>query len=366
VAKNILFFKGIENIVFLVNMLQKIKYEDLVEFVKLVLERSGLDPYSLDAVTVGLCETSLRGVDSHGVRLLFHYANSAKSGRKNPKPKFKVEKKFPSIAHLDADNAFGHAAGMKAIDICMEIAETQGIGSVAVSNSSHPGAMASMALKAARKGYIAFAYTHADALILSHNGTRPYFGTNPICFASPRDEDEPYCLDMATSIVPWNRVILNRSSDLLLDHGVAADENGKETLDPHKASAVMPAGSYKGYGLASMVDILCGVYTGMAFGRSIPAMFTTKMTQQRKLGQFYMVMRPDGVISKEDFLHAMQQMTNEVRSEPAIDGEKVMLPGDPQMNCAKKRLREGIPLDNLTLIAFKEMAKKHSISLKLF
>jgi ureidoglycolate dehydrogenase (NAD+) len=324
-----------------------------------------LDKYSLDAVTKGLCETSLRGVDSHGIRLLPHYFNSAISGRKNPKPNFKIEKTFPSIAHLDADNAFGHAAGMKAIDIAIEIANVQGIGTVAVSNSSHPGAMASMALKAARKGYIAFAFTHADALILSHGGTRPYFGTNPICFAAPRKEEEPYCLDMATSIVPWNRVILNRNSDSPLEPGIAVDEYGDPTTDSHKAAAVMPTGSYKGYGLSSMVDVLCGVYTGMAFGRSIPAMFTTKMSEQRKLGQFYMVMRSDGVISKEEFMHFMQQMTDEVRSEPAIDGEAVMLPGDPQMICAKNRMIDGIPLDDSTLDAFVKMSKKYNIDLKL-
>ena len=345
--------------------MKNIKYEDLVFFTSSALKLAGLNDFSLQAVTTGLCETSLRGVDSHGVRLLPHYVNSANSGRKNPKPKFQVDKKFPSIAHLNADNAFGHAAGMKAIDIGMNMAETQGIGSVAVSNSSHPGAMASMALKAARKGYIAFAFTHADALILSHNGTRPYFGTNPICFAAPRAQGEPYCLDMATSIVPWNRIILNRNSDSPLDQGIAADENGKETLDPHKASAVMPTGSYKGYGLASMVDILCGVYTGMAFGRDIPAMFTTEMSNTRNLGQFYIVMRTDAVLSAENFIRKMQQMTNEVRSEPATDGESVMLPGDPEIICAKERMKNGIPLDDQTYIAFKEMANSHKINLKL-
>jgi LDH2 family malate/lactate/ureidoglycolate dehydrogenase len=298
--------------------------------------------------------------------LLPHYFDSAVSGRKNPNPEFEIIYKFPSIIHLNADNAFGHASGMKAIDIGMEVADKQGIASIGVSNSSHPGAMASMALKAARNGYIAFAFTHADALVLSHGGKRPYFGTNPVCFAAPRKDDDPYCLDMATSIVPWNRIKINRSLDLDLDHGIAADVNGKITKDPHAAAAVMPTGSYKGYGLASMVDILCGVYTGMPFGRAIPAMFTTDMSIPRRLGQFYIVMRTDGVISKEDFIAYMQQMTDEVRAEPSIDNDSVMLPGDPQTICAKKRLREGIPLDEPTLNALSEMSRNNSVNLELF
>ena len=200
---------------------------------------------------------------------------------------------------------------------------------------------------------------------MSHGGTRSYFGTNPICFAAPREEQEPYCLDMAPTVIPFNRVLMHRNSDTPLEYGVAADEFGKPTTDPHKAIAVMPIGDYKGYALTSMVEILCGVYTGMNFGRAIPSMFKSKMNEPRKLGQFYMVMRIDGVISIADFIESMQQMTDEVRAEPAIDGESVMLPGDPQMICAKKRIKDGIPLDDSTLDALVEMSKKNNVVLKL-
>ena len=346
--------------------MKKILYDDLNQFLTKILTIIGLDEYSVDSVTTGLCETSLRGVDSHGVRLLPHYVNSALSGRKNPKPKYKISKAFPSIAHLDADNAFGHAAGMKSIEIAMEMAEVQGVGIVAVSNSSHPGAMASMALKAARKGFIALAFTHADALVLSHNGTRPYFGTNPICMAVPRDEHEPYCLDMASSIVSWNKVLIKKNSDTKLIDGIAADSNGDLTTDPNEATCLVPAGSYKGFGIASMVDILCGIYTGMQFGRAIPSMYKAPIDKPRSLGQFYMVFRIDGVVNKSDFLSTMQTMSDEVRVEPAIDGEKVMMPGDPEVNTSKIRMREGIPLDEATLNSFIKLSKEYDISLNLF
>jgi len=346
--------------------MKKIIYDDLKQFHKKILTAIGLDEYSVESVTTGLCETSLRGVDSHGVRLLPHYVNSALSGRKNPQPKFTISKTFPSIAHLDADNAFGHAAGMKSIEVAMEMAEVQGVGIVAVSNSSHPGAMASMALKAARKGFIALAFTHADALVLSHNGTRPYFGTNPICIAVPREEKEPYCLDMASSIVSWNKVLVKKNSDTKLIDGIAADSKGDLTTDPNEATCLVPAGTYKGFGIASMVDILCGIYTGMQFGRAIPSMYKAPIDRPRSLGQFYMVFRIDGVVNKSDFLSTMQTMSDEVRVEPAIDGEKVMMPGDPEVNTSKIRMREGIPLDEATLDSFIKLSKEYDVSLNLF
>ena len=274
-------------------MNNKIHYKELVSFSQQLLKIAGLDKYSLDAVTKGLCETSLRGVDSHGIRLLPHYFNSAISGRKNPKPRFRINKTFPSIAHLDADNAFGHAAGMKSIDLAMPLAEEYGICAIAVSNSSHPGAMASFALRAARKGYIAFAFTHADALVSSYGGKRAYFGTNPICIAAPREEAEPFCLDMAPTMISWNKLLGVRERSESLFDKYAADESGIPTDNPTLAKTLLPIGGYKGYGIAAMGEVLCGVLTGMAFGRSIPPMFTSPMDQPRHLGQFYMALRAD-------------------------------------------------------------------------
>ena len=97
-----------------------IYYESLVNFHRKVLTKAGLDEETMEAVTTGLCETSLRGVDSHGARLLPHYVQSALSGRKNPRPRYQFTQKFPAIGLLDANNTFGHAAGMKAIDHCIE------------------------------------------------------------------------------------------------------------------------------------------------------------------------------------------------------------------------------------------------------
>ena len=342
-----------------------ISYHDLRYFHEKILTAAGLDGFSSHSVTSGLCETSLRGVDSHGIRLLPHYVKSALSGRKNPKPSFQFSKKFPALGVLDADNAFGHSAGMKAIDHCMEMAEELGVGAVAVINSSHSGAMASMALKAAREGYIAFAFTHADSLLLSHNGKRPYLGTNPICVAVPREEQEPYCLDMASSMISWNKLMVYRSKGSQLPEDLAADSNGNMTCDPEEASCLLPAGSYKGFGLASMVEILCGIFTGMNFGRDIPGMYTAPMDEPRRLGQFYMVFRVDGNMEHEEFLKRMQEMTDQIRREPAVNGEKVMLPGDQEIEESRRRLKEGIPIDSTTMMEFEKLSEKFNVPLQL-
>tara|TARA_E500000331_G_C17269323_1_gene718473 strand:- start:2716 stop:3597 length:882 start_codon:yes stop_codon:yes gene_type:complete len=290
-------------------------------------------------------------------------------GRKNPVPNMVFAHKFPAFGLLDADNGFGHAAGMKAIDYGMEMAQTSGIGGVVVANSSHPGAMASFVLKAARQGYIAFAFTHADALVLSAGGRRPLFGTNPICMAAPREEIEPYCLDMATSVISWNQLKIHRDTGLELPNSLAADDAGLPTQDPDVATSLMalgsPSAAYKGYALGTMVEILCGVLSGMAVGRDIPAMYTAPMDQPRHLGQFYLVMRTDIVGEKDDFCRRMQSLTDMARAEPAKDPRGVMFPGDPQIREAVVRRKIGIPIDSKTLTAFHNLSKNFNITLDL-
>ena len=60
----------------------KISYDNLLNFSQSLLKNLAHE-FSLSSVALGLCETSLRGVDSHGIRLLPHYVESALKGGKS-------------------------------------------------------------------------------------------------------------------------------------------------------------------------------------------------------------------------------------------------------------------------------------------
>ena len=313
-----------------------------------------------------LCETSLRGVDSHGIKLLPHYIKSGIYGRKNLKPSFKINKKYPCVITLDADNAFGHIAGLKAIDIGTKIVKKYGICAISVINSSHPGAMGSIALRAAEKGYMCIAFTHADSLIRSTNGKRPFFGTNPICFTAPRKDEVPYCLDMASSIISWNKLMEMKKNKKKSNFIYGSNIFGKDTKYLNDIVSLLPTGDYKGFALASMIEILCGVYSGMDFGRKIKSMYKTSIKVKRKLSQFYILLKVDGVINKNSFLKRMQQMTNQVRKEPRLKiKSQVMLPNDPEIKISKIRLSKGIPLSKDLFLDLKKYSKKYNINFQI-
>ena len=93
-------------------------------------------------------------------------------------------------------------------------------------------------------------------------------------------------------------------------------------------------------------------------------MYTAPMEEPRRLGQFYMVIRTDGCLDQKQFLRRMQEMTDQVRKEPARDGEEVMLPGDPEIEESKKRLKQGIPVDSATLLEFENLSEEFNVPLQ--
>ncbi len=203
-----------------------VKAEDLKLAFHGVLKSLSVDQTVAHHVVEGLVQTSLRGVDSHGIRLFPHYAKVVKAGRVNGHPKYQFHKGGNSVGRLDADHTYGHAAGAEAMKYVSEMASQTGCGAVAVFNSSHFGSAAYCGLMAAEKDMIGISLTHADALMLSTHGIRAFFGTNPICVTAPVEGEEPFCLDMATTTITWNKVKMHRERNQPLAPGLAADAKG--------------------------------------------------------------------------------------------------------------------------------------------
>ena len=309
-------------------------------------------------VVNGLIETSLRGVDSHGIRLFPHYLNGVRGGRINPDPQYRCKQTGGATATFDGDHTFGHAAGSEAMHKAIAMARESGIGGVTVYNSSHFGAAACYSLLAARQGMIGLSFTHADALTLSSGGVRPYFGTNPIAFAAPVLHEEPFSLDMATSTTNWNKIRECRKKDLKVPLNWGANDQGEATADPNAMIQLFPIGDYKGFGLAMMIDILCGVLTGMPFARAISSMYKAPIEEKRFLGHFMMAIDISRFIPLAEFKQRMQQMIDSLRAEPKKDSMiAVQVPGDPEKKAHAKRSKEGIPIDREEWKEIESLAK---------
>ena len=179
----------------------------------------------------------------------------------------------------------------------------------------------------------------------SYNGKNSFFGTNPICFAAPRKDEEPFCIDMAPTYIPWNKILEKKENNQMLEVGVAVDKDGNETINPSDAQTLIGIGKYKGFALASMVEVLCSTLSGMPYGPHIPSMYGSSIKTKRNLGQFYLVFRNDVNVNSNEFMESLKKMSDEVRDQvPKSNKCEVLMPNDPQVNSFKERSKNGIPV----------------------
>lgn len=345
--------------------IQRFPAEDVYNFVEAVLLKSGVEERAAQVTARGLWQTSLRGVDSHGIRLLLHYVQGVRGGRVNPQAHIQFEKTSATTGRVDADHGFGHAAGMLAMQKAIEMARKSGSGQVAVANSNHCGSMAFFALEAAKNDMIGTAYTNASPNMRSANATTRFFGTNPICMAAPMSREGPFCYDGATTMVALNKIRNMGDQGQEIPNGWGADSEGKDTTDPAAVSQLLPMGDYKGFGLAMIVDILCGVMTGMPTGDQVTDMFRDPNSEKRHLGHFFTATRIDAFQEASQFKDRLQELADRIRQQPRQDPDTpVMIPGDPEKAYEADRKEFGIPINEAVLGDFRKLAEE--LELKMF
>lgn len=339
---------------------RRISAEKLASFSFSVLTAAGADPESAEATTGAMLHASLLGVDSHGIRLLPFYADCLREGICKPKPAITVSHPRRSAALVDADGGLGHLPTYRAMDEACAIARDTGIGMGVVINSTHFGAAGAYALAAANAGYIGFATCNSGAFVVPHGGTKPIHGTSPISLAAPLAGRDPYFLDMATSSIPWNKVMRYRTEGLALPSDAALDGAGNYTTNPHKAVCLGPLGGagfgYKGAALAGLAEVLGGMLTGMRLSIEQNGI----VLADTKVGHFVMAIDPSTFVSGEVFAERHASYLDGFKAQP-----DAMPAGGPEWARRIDREAHGIPLPDGLHDELAAAARKAQVSFAL-
>lgn len=342
-------------------------YDELVELSFGLLKKAGLNSAEALVTAEAICMASLRGVDSHGIRLLPHYLAAIRSGRIVAEAEFEYERSTISTGILNANHGMAHATLNRAMEHAVELAAESGAGFVSVKNSNHCGALAYYALKACEHDMIGMAMTNATPKVQVYNATKSFFGINPICVAVPMEGEEPLCYDAAPTVMSNNKVKMHSENKELLPEGVAAKENGEMTIEPSLAKMLLPLGGflagYKGYAMAMIVDIFCSLLSGMPGGNDVSAMYESdgaNITDKRYLSHFVGAIRIDAFEDIRVFKKRLKQTAVQVRALPrAADAlDEVMVPGDPEKKIKAERLKKGIPLTSELYLSLLELQRK--------
>ena len=339
-----------------------VNHRRLTRFVGGAFEKLGVPREDADIAANVLVQADLRGVDTHGViRFNPHswYVKWLSEGSMTARPNVQVISETASSALLDGDRGIGMVIGHRAMELAIRKAKEAGIGMVAVRNSRHYGMSAYYSMMALPHDMIGIAMTNASRQVVPTFGREARFGTNPMCFAVPTDKQLPFVLDMATTTAAAGKLELAARQGKPVPFGWALDEQAEVTDDPRiaqRARRLLPlggsreGGSHKGYGLAIVVEILCGVLTGT---------LTALNADQDPRGHFFSAIRIDRFRALSEFKRDMDRLIGELKATPPVKGqERVYVAGEIEFETAQERSEHGIPLLPSVLKGLREVGEQ--------
>ena len=291
-----------------------------------------------------LINAELVGAPSHGLSRLKMYCDRIKHKLINPKPKIKIKKISQSITHINADNSIGFVAADIAIKNAIYNAKKTGLALVAVKNSGHYGLSGYYVEKAVKKNLIAMLFTNAPPAIAPHGALKTLFGTNPICFGTPTASKIPFILDTSVSMINRGKIRVAARSGKKIPRGVALDKYGRPTTSAKKAleGVQLPIAGFRGSGLAWMVDILSGVFTGGNHAGRVKDPFTN-FSGPQNIGHLFIVMKPNLFVGN-NYNKRIKDNIKTVKKLPKIKGIKeILYPGQNKYKRYKNNLKKEIP-----------------------
>ena len=294
----------------------------------------------------------LHGVDSHGLSMLPGYDRLRRNGRIRVDARPAIVRETPVSALVNGGGGLGHVPAQFAMATAIAKARASGMAAVAVRNSAHFGACGFYTLMAAEAGLIGIACTSAGGIQVAPTfGKQPRLGTDPWSFAAPGADGLPFLLDMATTTVAAGRIRNKANEGLKTPPGWVLGPDGLASDDPlivSKGGSLTSLGgspegsSYKGYGLAVMVNILAACLSGSTL---ITDPMHTKKPQGQDIGHFFMAIDPGLFRDADEFQSDVARFCNDLRATPPVDPRQpVMVAGDPQRITAAQRRAEGIPV----------------------
>ena len=290
-----------------------------------------------------IINAELVGAPTHGLSRLKMYCDRINHNLINPKPKIKIKNISQSVAHINGDDSIGFVVADIAIKKAIKNAKKTGIGLVAVKNSGHYGMSGYYAEQAVKKNMVALVFTNAPA-IAPHGAIKSLFGTNPICFGSPTGSKAPFILDTSVSMINRGKIRVASRTNSKIPEGVALDRFGNPTTNAMKAlkGVQLPIAGFRGSGLAWMVDILSGVYTGGNHGGKVKDPFDD-FSGPQNIGHLFIVMRAN--LFQSNFKKRIKENIARIKKLPKQKGLKeILYPGENKLRRFKKNLKSEIKI----------------------
>lgn len=344
----------------------RVSEQALRRFCLSVLERLGVSPGDAGVWTEVIVETSLRGVDSHGILVLPMYAEMLEAGGIRVDSPVEVINDQGSTLLLDGGNGIGSVVANQAMDLALDRAQKFGLSFVSVRNSNHFGMAGFYAMKSLPMAMIGGAFTNAGPAIAAWGGKTKVVGSNAMAIAIPAGDELPIVFDAAIGASAAAKIFLAMERGERIPADWMIDRDGQPTDDPQKLFAggvLLPFGKHKGYGIGLILDVLTGVLSGGLFSTSVRS-FGRDMSEPLGICHSFCALHVERFISVSQFRSRIDEMIKNVKASETLEGvDRVYLPGEKGFLTREDRKLNGIPLWGKLLSDLANLARRLSVEL---
>src|SRR5271165_6306289 len=342
----------------------KIPAERLLEIGQALFEAAGTPRAEAELVMRHIVGANLVGHDSHGVIQIPTYIDRIKAGHIVPGAPWTIVQESPTTTVVDGHWGFGYVANERAMRLTIDKARTANVAAATVFRQGHIGRLSSYTQMAAEAGMIGLCTAdsgRSPKAVAPFGGREARLGTNPISMAIPSDLDAPLYLDMATSAAAAGKIALAVARNEPVPDGWVISSDGKPTNDPsqlRQGGALLPVGGsegYKGYGLSVMVEILCGLLTGLGFG--------VEPTGRHNDGCFMAVFKVDAFRPLAQFKKDIGEFAVYLKAtRPAEGSSGVYYPGEIEHMREEDRRSNGIEIEDATWYKLRTLAEGYGLA----
>ncbi|MBN2552720.1 MAG: Ldh family oxidoreductase [Spirochaetales bacterium] len=339
----------------------ELSVESLRPFLEALFEAAGVPKEDASVVTDAFLEANLRGVDTHGVRLIPAYVRRLQQGGVNPVPEIRIISDLGGTVRLDGDHGLGQVVGCHAMRTAIERASEHGIAMVVAGNTSHIGAASYYTRMALEQRMAGFATSNNLPSLFVWGGLKRAISNPPFSVSFP-SRRTPFVLDICLGTVAWNKIYMRLQNGEDIPEGWAWDPEGRPTTDPGRAAegSIIPIGGHKGSSLTLAVDLFTGVLGGFAFADQVGALLTNDRDPENS-SCLMMAIDVSRILGPE-VLDRAERLIEWCKDSPLAAGfSEILMPGEPEESIRRSRLRQGIPVSKDDLRALAELGESMGV-----
>ena len=334
-------------------------YEKLLKFCTDAFQKLGFSVKDSEIISDVLLLSDLYGIESHGMQRIVRYHKGIEKGLIHVDAKPEIVFETPVSLVIDGHDGMGQLNAHFAMSQAIQKAKKSGVCLVTLRNSNHFGIAGYYAKMAADQGYIGFAMTNSEAIMVPTFGRLAMLGSNPIAMAMPADP-YPFFFDASTTVVTRGKLEVYNKNEKALPDGWALDSDGNASNDAAKVlknivskagGGIMPLGgnteqngSHKGYGWGMVCEIFCSI---LSLG------ITSNHTHIDGKGgtcHGFAVIDPAIFGSPDEIKKHFSVFLQELRDAPKADGQpRIYTHGEKEALAYQKHLKDGIDVNINTL-----------------